>query len=236
VAPLQAALAKVFEGKSRRTKKAAAAESLLNLWEPEEQAAFKDLQAAIMDSMTLAFPDPDKRICALTDASDRFYAGLVTQIDKEQLDIPMEEQDHQPLALLSGEFKGAQLRWTVPEKEGFVILDTVTKVDYLLLSHDEFSILSDHLNLTYIYNPLSADPTLARRVVHKLQRWSLKMSVFSYRMEHVMGELNYWTDLMTRWGLGWVAGSENKAWQDCQPVCTAVHQPARLGYGGVSIE
>jgi Integrase zinc binding domain len=37
------------------------------------------------------------------------------------------------------------------------------------------------------------------------------MSVFSYHMEHVMGELNYWTDLMTRWGVEWVAGSENKA-------------------------
>jgi hypothetical protein len=80
-----------------------------------------------------------------------------------------------------------------------------------LLGHDEFSILSDHLNLTYIYNPLSADPTLARHVVHKLQRWAFKVSVFSYRMEHVMGELNYWTDLMTRWGVGWIAGSDNKA-------------------------
>jgi hypothetical protein len=28
------------------------------------------------------------------------------------------------------------------------------QVDYLLLSRDEFSILSDHLRLTYIYNPL----------------------------------------------------------------------------------
>jgi RNase H-like domain found in reverse transcriptase len=97
VAPLQAALAKVFEGKSRRTKKAAAAVSLLHLWGPEEQAAFKYLQAAIMESMTLSFPDPDKSICALTDASDRFYAGLVTQIDEEQLDLPMEQQYHQPL-------------------------------------------------------------------------------------------------------------------------------------------
>jgi hypothetical protein len=112
---------------------------------------------------------------------------------------------------LSGEFKGAQLRWTVPEKEGFAIVDTVTKVDYLLLSHDEFSILPDHLNLTYIYNPLSADPTLARHVVHKLQRCELYMSVFSYRMEHVMGELNYSTDLMARSGVEWIAGSENKA-------------------------
>jgi RNase H-like domain found in reverse transcriptase len=103
-----------------------------------------------MESMTLAFPDPDKRICVWTNASDRFYAGLVTQIDKKQLDLPMEEQDHQPLAFLSGEFKGAQLRWTVPEKEGFAIVDTVTNVNYLLLSHDEFSILSDRLNITYI--------------------------------------------------------------------------------------
>jgi RNase H-like domain found in reverse transcriptase len=168
--------------------------SQLHLWGPEEQAAFKDLQAAIMDSMTLAFPDPDKKICVLTYASDRFYAGLVTQIDEKQLDLPMEEQDHQPLAFLSGGFKGTRLRWTVPEKEGLAIADTVTKVDYLLLSHDEFSILSDHLNLTYIYNPLLADPTLARHVVHKLQRLALNIAVFSYRMEHVMGELNYWTN------------------------------------------
>jgi RNase H-like domain found in reverse transcriptase len=104
---------------------------LLHLWEQEEQAAFKDLQAAIMESMTLAFPDPGKSICVLTDTSDRFYAGVVTQIDEEQLDRPIEEQDHQPLAFLSGEFKGAQLRWTVPEKEVFAIVDTVTKVEYL---------------------------------------------------------------------------------------------------------
>jgi hypothetical protein len=135
----------------------------------------------------------------------------VTQIDEEQLDLPMEEQDHQTLAFLSGEFNGAQLRWKVPEKYGFYIVDILIKVNYLLLSHDEFSILPDHPNLTYIYNPLSADLTPARHVVHKLQRWKLKMSVFSYRMKHVMGELNYWKDLMKRWRVGWIADSENKA-------------------------
>jgi hypothetical protein len=48
VISLQAALAKVSEGKSRRTKKAAASVSLLHLWGPEEQAAFKALQAAFI--------------------------------------------------------------------------------------------------------------------------------------------------------------------------------------------
>jgi hypothetical protein len=96
-APLQAALAKMLDGKSCRTKKAAAAVSLLHLWGPEEQAAFKYLQA-LMESMRLAFTDPNKRICVLTNASDRFNAGSVTQIDEDQLDLPAEEQDHQPLA------------------------------------------------------------------------------------------------------------------------------------------
>jgi RNase H-like domain found in reverse transcriptase len=135
----------------------------------------------------------------------------VTQIHEKQPDLSIEEQDQQPLGFLSGEFKGAQKRWTIPEQEGFAIIDTLTKVVYLLLSHDELSILSDHLNLTYIYNPLSADPTRARHVVYKLQRWAIKMSVFSYCIEHIMGELNYWTDLMTRMRVGWIAGSEHKA-------------------------
>jgi hypothetical protein len=84
-----------------------------------------------MESMTSVFLDPDKRIYALMKASDRFYAGFVTYLHEDRLDLPVEEQDHQPLAFFSGEFKGAQLRWTVPEKECFAIVDTVTKMDYL---------------------------------------------------------------------------------------------------------
>jgi hypothetical protein len=52
VVPLQAELANFLEGKCPRTKKGAAAVSLLHLWGPEEQATFKDLQAAIMESKT----------------------------------------------------------------------------------------------------------------------------------------------------------------------------------------
>jgi hypothetical protein len=37
------------------------------------------------------------------------------------------------------------------------------------------------------------------------------MSAFAYRMEHVAGEVKFWTDLMTRWGVGWVVGAEPRA-------------------------
>jgi hypothetical protein len=36
----------------------------------------------------------------------------------------------------------------------------------------------------------------------QLQCWAFKMSVLSYRMENLMGELNYWKYLMMRWGIG----------------------------------
>jgi hypothetical protein len=79
VAVLKAALVKAFEGTSRRTiKKAAAAVSLVHTWGLKEQETFKDLQSAIMESMTLALQDPYNRICVLTDDSDRFNDGLVT--------------------------------------------------------------------------------------------------------------------------------------------------------------
>jgi hypothetical protein len=65
--------------------------------------------------MTLTFYDPDTRICVLTDAFYRFCAGLVTKIHEEQVYLPVEEQDHQPLTFLSGEFKGMQQRWKIPD-------------------------------------------------------------------------------------------------------------------------
>jgi hypothetical protein len=42
-----------------------------------------------MDSITMAFSDPDKRIYVFTDASDPLYAGFMTQIYEEHLDLPM---------------------------------------------------------------------------------------------------------------------------------------------------
>jgi hypothetical protein len=47
-----------------------------------------------MELMTVAFPDPDERICELSSTSDPFYAGLMTQIHEKHLDHSMENQDH----------------------------------------------------------------------------------------------------------------------------------------------
>ena len=88
------------------------------------------------------------------------------------------------------------MNWTVAEKEGFAIKDTVQKLDYLLQMKRPFKLFSDHKNLIQIFSPRNVSKPTAQ----KLQRWALFMQRFRYTIEHIMGEDNVWADLMTRWG------------------------------------
>jgi ribosomal protein L30/L7E len=63
VAPPQEALVKVVEGKSRRTKKAAATMSLLHLRRTGDQTEFKDLQAAIIVNDVGFFRPRQEHLC-----------------------------------------------------------------------------------------------------------------------------------------------------------------------------
>lgn len=199
-APLQDLLEVVYKEAKGRTKKKATSVSLEGKWTAACEKVFRQLQEDILTLMTTAHPDPKQRVCVFTDASDAFYSGMITQVPEHHLDLPVHDQQHQPLAFTSGRFRGSQERWTIPEKEAFAVIETVTKHSYLLLAADQFSILSDHFNLKYMYAPLSLDPSLARHTVSKIQRWALKLATYNYRIEHIAGELNVWTDLLTRWG------------------------------------
>jgi hypothetical protein len=109
--------------------------------------------------MTTAHPGPKQRICVFTEASDAFYSDIITQVTENHLDLPVHDQQHQPLAFTSGRFRGSQERWTVPEKEAFAVIETVTKNSYLLLAAEQLTILSDHFNLKYMYASLSLVPS-----------------------------------------------------------------------------
>jgi RNase H-like domain found in reverse transcriptase len=58
----------------------------------------------------MAYQNPEKAIFVFADASDEFYGGMITQIDKADLELPVDQQRHEPLAFCSGAFKGAQQR------------------------------------------------------------------------------------------------------------------------------
>jgi hypothetical protein len=109
-APLQDLQEVVYKGAKGRTKKKATSASLEGRWTKTCEKVFRQLQEDILTLMTTAHPDPKQRLCVFTDASDAFYSGIITQVPDHHLDLPVHDQQHQPLELTSGRFRGSQER------------------------------------------------------------------------------------------------------------------------------
>jgi RNase H-like domain found in reverse transcriptase len=58
-------------------------------WTSTCEKAFRGLQEDILTLMTTAHPDPSKRVCVFTDASDTFYSGMINQVPEHHLDLPV---------------------------------------------------------------------------------------------------------------------------------------------------
>jgi RNase H-like domain found in reverse transcriptase len=201
VSPLNLFLETVYNAAGAHTKKAAGKLTLRDLgWDAVHAETCLRCKCALAPATTLAHPRDDKRLCVFTDASQTFWSAEVTQVPSEDLDNPLADQRHEPLAFISGSFKGPSSRWPIVEKEAFAIVETTDRLDYFLLHPNGFSLFCDHRNLQYIFDPLTTNPRLGRHSASKLFRWAFMLSVFRYTNEFLPGDCNIWADLMTRWG------------------------------------
>ena len=203
VAPLSALLEKAYEKSGERTKRSIKNISLSELsWGTEHEVAFRDLQESINNAIELSHPDTEKVICIHTDASDRFWSGVVTQASPSELCKPHFDQQHQPMGFVGGEFTKSEVNWSTFEKEGFAIFKTFQKLDYLFLGSQDVHVFTDHKNLLYVFAPCALAPVTGNHVVSKVQRWALYLSRFNYNKEHIDGNKNIFADILTRWGRG----------------------------------
>jgi hypothetical protein len=124
---------------------------------------------------------------------------VITQCKPEELDKPVLEQQHYPLAFLSGSFHGADQRWPTVEQETFAIKEACIKAAHLLQRTDGFHIFTDHRNLTYIFNPQAAAADGRKQAAERLERWQVLMRAFYYQIHHVAGDDNTVADMISRW-------------------------------------
>ena len=111
------------------------------------------------------------------------------------------------LAMLSHAFKGSQLRWAIVEKEGYALVTTCVRLDYLLLREGGFLLYTDHRNLQYIFSKDAMTSSLHKHTAAKLQRWALLLMAYDYRIKFIDGEANMWADLLSHWGVSDVNGN-----------------------------
>lgn len=205
-APLHDLLEGVYKTAGHRSK-ARIRKIPLVAWGTMHDAAFSDIKQQLGNSAELAHvrPEDEFALCLFTDASDTHWGSVLTQIPREDLKLrPIENQDHQPIAFLSGKFSGPSERWSTPEKEGYAVVQSMCQLDYVT-SCRHVNVFTDHRNLVYLYDPMGRNPGVPRHTANKLLRWALKLSSFSYIIEHLSGEENVWGDLLSRWANGPIA-------------------------------
>ena len=188
------------EGNESNEKSGVAAGLTDGDWTPDRVEAWDNSREMLMNAVNLSFRRPDDcRLLMFPDASDLFWGCCLTQVPKEELvaGLSFMDMSHEPLAFLSGVFRGSQLCWPTVDKESFAILSAFERVPYLLW--DGSNIFCDHRNLAYIFSPRSCGVTLSKAASQRLVGWRACMSQFNYVIQHIPGEDNHWSDLLSRW-------------------------------------
>jgi hypothetical protein len=90
-------------------------------------------------------------------------------------------------AFISKTLSSTELRWSVPEKEGYAIFYCLMKLEHLLRD-SHFTLKTDHKNLTFINTDFR----------EKVKRWKLAIQHFDFDIEYIKGEDNIEADGFSR--------------------------------------
>lgn len=168
--------------------------------------SFAQVKNRIRNRVQLAHFDPEKKdavLCLSTDASQEGWAGVLTKISREDLEKPMLQQRHEPVAFASGKFNTTQKNWSTIEQEAYSVLTSMERFRCWTL-YTTTRVCTDSKVLNYIWKPIPEAVAnrlgLSSIAVSKLARWALRLSAFDYEIEHIAGADNHFPDLLSRWG------------------------------------
>jgi hypothetical protein len=173
-------------------------------WDDSHSQAFLKVRDSLCELTELAYFDPNdltSTVCLLTDASQRHYSALLTQVRKWDPSKLVEDQEHEPLGSFNGEFLGSAVKWSTIEKESFPIIKALQEFRYMLSNSKGFRLYTDHANLVNLFRPDNLSPPLSGAALDKVYRWLYTLSHFRIiSMQHLPGVRNIWADLLSRWG------------------------------------
>ena len=172
-------------------------------WATAGRKAFQDVKDSMVNAVTTAYFDPNKKTCVFADANDDNWCIVVTQCTPGDERLPWAEQvgKHTLLALESGRFRHAQKRWHTVDKEGFCF--GVKLMDYahwINGGRHPAALFTDHKNLLAFFSESARPATCTKPNRERLTRWGLRLRGLRYEIHHIDGDENRLADLGTRWG------------------------------------
>jgi hypothetical protein len=142
----------------------------------------------------------------------------VTQLKPGESQLPLAEQNHQPLGCFEWAVRGCFQALVDDRKR-----DVCHSRGYASagISVAALHLYTDHRNLVYIFNMNATNGTMARYRADELQRCAMSLMSFKYMTQHVPGEVNVRGGLLIRWGAGQKLETNSEA---VRVACLAVVQ------------
>ena len=156
------------------------------IWGSEEQKAFQTAKESLTSDSVLVHFDPKRTVILACDASS-YGIGAV-------LSHRMDDGTDQSIPFASHTLAAAEKKYSQIEKEGLAIIFGVKRFHQYLFGR-QFTILSDHKPLKYLFSESQATPTLA---LARIQRWSLTLGAYDYIMEYKPGKEHGNADMLSR--------------------------------------
>jgi RNase H-like domain found in reverse transcriptase len=152
-------------------------------WNHECQEAFKTLKGWFLQEPILMMPDHSKPFQIESDASKYASGAVITQTDING--------DRHPVAFLSKTFTNTEWRYEIYDRELLGIVRALKKWQHYIQGSGHTTLVHmDHRNLTYFWK--------AQKLSDWQARWSLFISEFDIKLQHLLGNKMILSDTLFR--------------------------------------
>ena len=140
-------------------------------WTEECEASFLQIKQQLASSPTLLIADFNKPFFLYVDASAKAVGSALMQED--------ELGEHRPVAYYSKKLAGAQVNYSVPDKEclGLVLACRAFK---MYLRNGRVVVYTDHQPLVFMNRMATSN--------QRLLRWSLELQAYDLEIKHISGK------------------------------------------------
>lgn len=147
-------------------------------WNSEADSAFLKLKKLLVSSPVLTTPDFSLPFSIHCDASNTGLGVVLCQGPSDS-----------PIAYASRQLRGAELKYSVTEKECLAVVFALEKFRPYVEGY-HFNIYTDHSSLTWLFNQENPPGRIAR--------WVMKLSQYDFKIFHKKGSSNIVPDALSR--------------------------------------
>jgi len=150
------------------------------VWGPEQELAFNQLKESLCSDAVLIYPEFTEEFILATDASGHAIGAVLSQI---------RDGHERPIAYASRQLNPAESRYSTTERELLAVVWATAQFRCYLLGR-KFRLVTDHSALCWMLS--LKDPSA------RLTRWALRLSEFTYSVEHKPGKRHSNADGLSR--------------------------------------